>query len=168
MQLGIPQQLLHPLLLRRPGRYQVGAVPGQVAQLPDLRRRHEAGPQHLPLGDLAQPDRIQLVGLGPAGQVLDVLGVHQPRLQPGRLQKVEHRLPVIRCRLHDHPGHPEPGQVTGQPPHRPGQRRIRLHLLQPPARLALIRHPDAARQLGLADIQRRNPLDDLLVVLRGW
>jgi len=28
-------------------------------------RGNEAGPEHLPLGDLAQPDRIQLVGVGP-------------------------------------------------------------------------------------------------------
>jgi hypothetical protein len=34
-------------------------VAGQVAQLPDRRRRHKAGTQHLPLGDLAQPHRIQ-------------------------------------------------------------------------------------------------------------
>ena len=38
-------------------------------------RRHEAGPQHLPLGDLAQPHRVQPVGLGPARQVLDVLAL---------------------------------------------------------------------------------------------
>jgi hypothetical protein len=32
--------------------------------------------------------------------------------------------------------------------------------------MALIGKPQAAHQLGLADIQRRDPLDDLLVVLR--
>jgi hypothetical protein len=32
--------------------------------------------------------------------------------------------------------------------------------------MVLIRDPDAAHQLGLADVQRRDPLDDLLVVLR--
>jgi hypothetical protein len=30
----------------------------------------------------------------------------------------------------------------------------------------VIRNPDAAHDLGLADIQRRDPLDDLLVVQR--
>jgi hypothetical protein len=40
-----------------PGGHQVRAVPGQVPQLAD-RRRHEAGPEHLPPGDLAQPDSI--------------------------------------------------------------------------------------------------------------
>jgi hypothetical protein len=33
--------------------------------------------------------------------------------------------------------------------------------------MVLIGDPDAAHQLGLADIQRRDPLDELLVVLRG-
>jgi hypothetical protein len=66
--------LLDPLLLRGPCRHQVGPVAGHVPQLPDRRRWDEAGPQHLPLGELAQPDRIQRVGLGTAGEVLDVTG----------------------------------------------------------------------------------------------
>jgi hypothetical protein len=32
--------------------------------------------------------------------------------------------------------------------------------------MVLIRDAHAAHQLGLADVQRRDPLDDLLVVLR--
>ena len=40
---------------------QVGPQPGVVPQLPDLRWRHERGPQHAPLGQLGQPHRIQLV-----------------------------------------------------------------------------------------------------------
>jgi hypothetical protein len=32
--------------------------------------------------------------------------------------------------------------------------------------MALIGNPQAAHHLGLADIQRRDPLDDLLVILR--
>jgi hypothetical protein len=46
------------------------------------------------LGDLAQPDRVQPVGLGPAGQMLDVFGVDQPRLQTVGLEQVERRPPV--------------------------------------------------------------------------
>ena len=38
--------------------------------------------------------------------------------------------------------------------------------MHPPARVLVIRNPDAAHHLGLADIQRRDPLDDLLVVQR--
>ena len=95
-------------------------------------RRHETGPQHLPLGDLAQPHRVQPVGLGPPRQVLDVLGVDQPRLEPGRLQQVERRPPVVAGRLHHHPGHPQLGQPVGHRQQRPGHRRVRAHLLQPP------------------------------------
>jgi hypothetical protein len=100
------EQLLGPLLFGGPRGHQVSAVPGQVTQPPDRRWRDKAGAQHLPLGDLTQPDRIEFVGLGPPGQVLDVFGVDQPGLEPGRFQQVEHRLPVVRGGLHDHPGHP--------------------------------------------------------------
>src|SRR4030095_12015559 len=48
---------------------------------------------------------------------------------------------------------------------RPGHRGGGPHLLQAPAPLALTRHPDAAHQLLLADIQRRDPLNELLGVL---
>jgi hypothetical protein len=70
--LGVLQQLLHPLLFGGADRDQVGPVAGHVPQLPDRSWGDEAGPQHLPLGELAQPDRIQRVGLGPSGEVLDV------------------------------------------------------------------------------------------------
>jgi hypothetical protein len=77
--------LLDPLLLGGAHPHQVGAVAGHVPQPADRRRWHEAGPQHLPLGQLAQPHRIQLVGLGPPRQVLDLAGVDQPDLKPVRL-----------------------------------------------------------------------------------
>jgi hypothetical protein len=68
--LGVLQQLLDPLLLRGPRRHQVCPVAGHVPQLPDRSWGDEAGPQHLPLGELAQPDRVQRVGLGTPGEVL--------------------------------------------------------------------------------------------------
>src|SRR4051794_12334792 len=77
------EQLLHPLLLRGPHRQQVHPVAGQIAQRPDRRRWYEPRAQHLPFGDLAQPDRIQPVGLRPARQVLDVVRVDQPGLATG-------------------------------------------------------------------------------------
>jgi hypothetical protein len=80
--------LLDPVLLRGADRDQVAAVAGQVPQPPDLRWRHKAWPQHLPLGDLGQPHRIEPVGLGPPRQVLDVFGVAQPGLEPMGLQQV--------------------------------------------------------------------------------
>jgi hypothetical protein len=97
--------LLDPLLLRGPRRHQIRPVAGHLPQLPDRLWRDEAGPEHLPLGQLAQPDRIQGVGLGPPGQVLDVTGIHQPDLEPGRFQQVVDPFPVVAGGLHDHPGH---------------------------------------------------------------
>ena len=91
---------------------QVDPVPGHVPQPPDLRRRHEAGPDHLPLSDLAQPDRVELVGLRPAGQVLHVPGVDQPGLEPVRLQHVRGPAPQHLV---------EPVQQDGQ-----GQMRVPL------------------------------------------
>ena len=81
--------LLHPLLLGGPHPHQIGAVAGQVPQPPDRRWWHEAWPQHLALGDLAQPHRVQPVGLGPPRQMLDVGGVDQPDLEPLGLQQIK-------------------------------------------------------------------------------
>ena len=83
------RQLLHPLLLRGPRRHQIRPVAGHVPQLPDRSWGDEAGPQHLPLGDLTQPDRIQGVGLGTPREVLDVTGIDQPDLEPVGFQQVE-------------------------------------------------------------------------------
>jgi hypothetical protein len=110
--------------------------------------------------------QIQLVGLRPPGQVLDIFGVDQPGLEPGRLQQVRHRLPVVAGCLHHHPGHPQAGQPVRHAQQRAGHGGIALHLLQPPAPAVLVRDAHAAHQLGLADVQRRDPRDDLLVVLR--
>ena len=82
LDLGVLEELLHPVLLRGAHRDQVGPVAGQVPQQPDRRGRHETRAQHLPFGDLGQPHRVQPVGLRPARQVLDVAGVDQPRVQP--------------------------------------------------------------------------------------
>jgi hypothetical protein len=67
LDLGVFQQLLDPVLLPRAVGDQRDPVAGQVPQPPDRQRRHETGPDHLPLGDLAQPHRVQPVGLGPPG-----------------------------------------------------------------------------------------------------
>ena len=161
---GVLQQLLHPVLLPGPLGDQVDPVAGQVPQPSDRRGRHETRPEHAAFGDLAQPHRVDPVGLRPARQVLHVLGVDQPDLEPGRLQQVERRTPVIGRRLHHHPGHPEPSQPVGQRLQRPGHRRVRAHLLRPTARTGGTGDPHAAHHLGLADIQRGDPLHHLPVV----
>jgi hypothetical protein len=157
--------LLHPLGLGGAHPDQIGPVAGQVPQPPDRRGRHEAGPQHAPLGDLTKPHRIQLVGLGPPRQMLDIAGVDQPDLQPLGLQQVEHRPPIVRRRLHHHPGHPQLSQPVRQHQQRPGHRLVGRHLLQPLTPPARTGYPDAAAQLLLADIQRRDPSDELLGLL---
>ena len=166
LDLGVLQQLLDPLLLRGPRRHQIGPVAGHVPQLPDRRWWHEAGPQHLPLGELAQPDRIQGVGLGPSREVLDVTGIHQPDLEPVGFQQVEGPPPVVAGGLHDHPGHAQLRQPVGHDQQRAGHRLVGPDLLQPPARPALARDPHTAGQLGLAHVQRRDALDDLGGLLR--
>jgi hypothetical protein len=104
--LRVFEELLHPLLLRRADPDQVGPVAGQIPQHADRRRWDEAGADHLPLGDLAQPHRVELVGLGASRQVFDIFGVDQPGVEAVGLQQIEHRLPVIRGCLHDHSADP--------------------------------------------------------------
>ena len=55
---------------------------------PELRVRHEAGPDRAALKALGQPAGVRRVPLGPAGQVLDLLGVGQDTLEPLGLQPV--------------------------------------------------------------------------------
>jgi hypothetical protein len=156
--------LLDPLLLGGPGRDQIGPVAGHVPQLPDRRWGDEAGPQQLPLGELAQPDRVQGVGLGPSREVLDVAGIDQPDLEPGRFQQVVDPLPVVAGGLHHHPGHPQLGQPVGHDQQPAGHRLVGGDLLQPPIRPALAGDAHATGQLGLAHVQRRHALDDLVAV----
>jgi hypothetical protein len=47
---------------------------------------------------------------------------------------------------------------------RGGHRGVGHHLLTPPPRLVLVRDPDTADQLRLADIQRRHPGNDLPIL----
>jgi hypothetical protein len=105
--------LLQPLLVAGAVGGQVGTQPGVVSQSADLGGRDERGSQHAPLVQLAQPHRIQLVGLGPARQVLDVTGVDQPYHQPPRLQQVHERPPVVGGGLDHDPLDPLPGQLLG-------------------------------------------------------
>jgi hypothetical protein len=67
LDLGVLEKLLRPLLLRGSCLDQVDPVAGHITQPTDLQRGNETRADHLPLGELAQPHRVQLVGLGPAG-----------------------------------------------------------------------------------------------------
>ena len=92
---GVLEQLLQPLPAPGPVLGQVGPRPAVVPQRPDVRGRHEAGPQQPVLGQPGQPHRVQLVGLRPAGQLPGRAGRYQLHVQPGRLQQVEPDPPVI-------------------------------------------------------------------------
>ena len=58
------------------------------------------------------------------------------------------------------------GQPIRHRQQRAGHRRVRADLLHPPRPRSLTGYPDAAHHLGLPDIQRCDPRDDLLIVQR--
>src|SRR5215217_275200 len=155
------RSLLHALLLPGPLPDERAPVPGQVTQPADRGWRHEAWPAHAPLDHLGQPYRIQLVGLGAAGDVLDVLGVEQPAGEPLGFQQVERRLPVVAGGLHRDQRHPSSVQPGGQVQQRPGGRGVLPDFLAAVPRLVVVRHSNAHRQGGLADVEGTDPLDQI-------
>ena len=157
------QQLLQPLVVPGPFPGQVHPQPGVVPQPTDLRRRHERGPQHPPLGQLGQPDGVQLVGLRPARDVLHVPGVDQLHVQTGRLQQVEPDPPVVRRGLHGDLLHPGINQLGRQIAHRPAGRRDLPHPAGPAPGRA--RHPGAHHPRRLRHIDRADPLDQPFMIL---
>src|SRR4029450_11906968 len=87
-------------------------------------------------------------------------------LRPDTWSLVAHRaLPVVAGGLHHHPGHAQRPQPLGQHQQRAGHGRVGAHLLQPLALGVGAWHPHTADQLRLADIQRRDPGDELLGVV---
>ena len=98
--LRVFQRLLQPQLLPRLIVDQAAPIAGDIAQPLDRLGPHQAGPAHASFDDLGQPHGVELVGLRPAGDVLDVSGVEQPTREAFGLEQVEHRLPVAGGRLH--------------------------------------------------------------------
>ena len=161
----ILQQLLQPLIVPGALLGQVSPQPGVVPQPPDLSGGHEAGPQHAPLGQLRQPDRIQPVGLGPARNVLDLPGVDQLHAQAPRLQQIHKGAPVVGGGLHRHLLDPQASQLPGQLADRARGGRHLPHLGQAPTRPGRMRHPGAHHPRRLGHIDRGHPLPGLLVLL---
>jgi hypothetical protein len=157
--------LLQPLLVSGALGGQVGPQPGIVPQPADLGRRDKRGPQHAPLVELAQPDGIQPVGLGPTRQVLDVVGVDQPHPQPAGFQQVHKRPPIIGGGLHHHPLDALAGQLIGQLQDLVGGRADLPDRGDAPARLGLMRHPDTHHPRRLGHIDRGDPFHELLVLV---
>jgi hypothetical protein len=141
------------------------AVAGEIAQLPDGRRGHEAAPQQPTLQQLSKPGGIADVGLA-ARQDLDVAGVDQQQLQPALLQHIPTGLPVLPRRLHHHLGDALPLQPVGQGLQARGERRVGADLLAAssptPTRAGRVRDADAGHHLVLADIQPRGAFHDQL------
>ncbi len=157
---GVFQQLLQPLDLPAPFPGHQRAGPGQVPQLADRRRRHERSPDQPVGAELGQPDGVGDVALAP-GQVLHLPGVDQHHLEPGVLEQVVERLPVVPGRLHHHQADPLGDQMLPQPQDRVRRRgpgRHRLHrLATPPAG-----DPDAHLRVPLRHIHPRTAfVDDL-------
>jgi hypothetical protein len=159
------EQLLQPLPV--PGLLggQIDPQPGVVTQLTDLFRRDERGPQHALLGQLRQPHRIQLVGLGSPRDLFDVAGVDQPGVNPAGLQQVEERPPVIRGGLDHDPLDPLAHQVVGQVHDRVRGGRHLPNFGHPPARDRVMRHARAHHPRRLRHVDRGDPRDQLLVLL---
>ena len=131
------------------------AMPGQVTELPNLDRGHEAAPQQSVLQQLRDPDAIQDVRL-PSRDLFDVSGVDQ-QARAGVLEDVEHGLPVHPRALHRHVGDPVRPQPVAQPQQLRGRRAERADVLLSPAPRA--RHPHARGHRVPMHIQPTSPLD---------
>ena len=131
---------------------QLLAVAGQVAQLTDRRRRHEAAAQQPVLGQLRQPSGVGHVGF-PAGQDLDVAGVDQQQLETPRLQHIPDRLPVLAGGLHHHLGDALGGQPVGQRLQLGAEGGKRADRLPALAACARIRGAHARHHLPLGHVQ---------------
>ena len=159
------EQLFHPLLLGGAGLGEVPAVPGMGAEPADRLRRHEAGGDRAPLGDLSQPDRAGPAGLRQARQRLDLPGVIQLTLQPLGFEQEEHRFPVVASGLHPGLGHapaaqPVPQRLQFAPGGGEGP-----GLLLAAARGGIAGHPDGCLDLGLGDVQAGGPLGEQRLVV---
>jgi hypothetical protein len=73
---------------------QPGPHPGVIPKIPDRLGWHERCPQQAHLGQPGQPHRIELAGLGPAGQALGLGRAVQLHRQPAPLQHEKPDPPV--------------------------------------------------------------------------
>ncbi len=94
------RHLVEPVGLARPVLDEGLAVAGEVAELPDRGRRHEAPPQEPALQQLRDPGGIRQVGLPPR-EVPDVGSVHQEE-GVAVLEQVVDGPPVDPGALHRH------------------------------------------------------------------
>jgi hypothetical protein len=89
---------LDPLALGVVGLDEPFAIAGEIPQLPNGRRGHEAAPQQAVFKQVGQPLGVGDVGLA-ARQDLDVVGVDQLELEAPVLQQVPHRLTLLHNQI---------------------------------------------------------------------
>src|SRR5215218_3812392 len=173
LDVGVLEQLLQAVGLTRALPDERLAIAGQVAQLADRFRRHEAGAHQPVLEQLAEPLGVLDVGLA-AGHVLDVLGVDEPELEVV-LEQVVDGLPVDAGGLHRNVRDAEPLEPVAQ------RQQLAGHGLKLGAQLRapalLIGHVHAGGHLALVDVERTAalqhtfhlglPSDRLIAVVRG-
>lgn len=157
LQAGVLEYVPDPLPVAGALLDQVRAQPGEVAQLPHRCGRDEAGVQHPAFGEFGQPDRVELVGLGPARNVLHVPRVDRPHGQAAVLEQVEPRLPEHPGGLHHHQFHALAHQVIAQGEDLPGARPHRPGLLHPVIRVLRPGQAGAHHPGGLGHVDRRDP-----------
>src|SRR6266496_6221922 len=130
-----------PSCLPDPGRLAVPTRPVVVRAAPTLPGASRLG---LPSASTTCCDRPQAESF---------------HLRPDTWNLVAHRrLPVVAGGLHRDQRHASSVQPVGQFQQRPGGRGMLPHLLTAASRLVVVRHSDARRQGGLADVQRTDPL----------
>ncbi|GAA4226507.1 hypothetical protein GCM10023075_27140 [Streptosporangium album] len=154
------QELFHALLHAGALAHQGAPVAGQVAQLPDGFGVDQAGPAHAALDDLGQPDRVQFVGLGAAGDVLDVLGVQRPAGEAFGFQQVVDGLPIFGGRFHRDQGDGLAAQPVGQGRQRGDQRGVLADFLAAPVGPFLVRDAHAHHQASLGDVDGGDAVDE--------
>src|SRR4030095_13810637 len=131
-----------PSRLPDPGRLAVPPRPVVVRAAPTLP---SASQVRLPPASTACCDRPQTESF---------------HLRPDTWSLVAHRrLPVVGGCLHRHQRHPMAARRIGQAQQRTGRGGVVGDLLAAACRVGLVRDPDAARQGGLAEVERGDTLD---------
>ena len=110
---AIGKHLVHAVLLAREDADQLLALPRHMAQLPQLRGRHERGTQQSGSRQRCQPLRIRPVGLATRNG-LHMPGIDHRRHDADLLQRGIGAFPVDARALHDHDFRVTGGHPLGQ------------------------------------------------------
>ena len=145
---------------------EVGSKPGVIAQPPDLCGRNERGAEHSSLIELGKPDRVVLVGLRPTRNLFDITRVDKPHRQSASLEQVHEWTPVVGGRLNDDAFDSLADEAIGKVDDRVGRRDNAPNLRDSTTRYRRVRNTGVHLPCRLGNIDRRHPLDDLLVLVR--